>query len=142
MDEPRPDRPETQHRAPVLHLHGWTDYFYNLPMARSWAHAGHQFYALDLRKYGRSLRASQSPGYVEDLTHYYAEINEAVRIIGQENPQAPAPIIHAHSTGGLVAALWAQEHPDAAGALVLNAPWLEVPGDLPARAAVDGLVSP
>lgn len=134
--------PGTSRQAPVLQIHGWTDYFYNLPMARRWAEAGHRFYALDMRKYGRSLRPHQTPGFVEDLREYDAEISAALSLIARENPEAPAPIIHAHSTGGLVAALWAQRHPGRVGALVLNSPWLEVPGDVPARAAVDGLVAP
>ena len=33
-----------------------------------------------------------------------------------------------HSTGGLIAALWANEHPGKIEALVLNAPWLELQG--------------
>ncbi len=129
-------------RAPVLHLHGWSDYFYNLPLARLWAAEGHPFYALDLRKYGRSLREGQTPGYIEDLAEYDADLDAALAAIAAEHPQAPAPIIHGHSTGGLIAVLWADRHPERAGALVLNSPWLEVPGDVAARTAVEGLLTP
>ncbi|WP_246126334.1 alpha/beta hydrolase [Nesterenkonia populi] len=142
LDQKPQADPAAVPEAPVLQIHGWTDYFYNLPMAHRWAESGHRFYALELRKYGRSLRAHQTPGFIEDLREYDEEISAALKILREENPEAPAPIIHAHSTGGLVAALWAQRHPGRAGALVLNSPWLEVPGDVPARAAVDGLVSP
>lgn len=127
---------------PVLQLHGWTDYFYNLPMAYQWIGRGHRFYALDLRKYGRSLREHQTPGHIEDLSEYDAEINAACAVIAAENPEAPAPVINAHSTGGLVAALWAERHPDGVSALVLNSPWLELPGHSPARAAAEGIVTP
>ncbi|WP_243728965.1 alpha/beta hydrolase [Nesterenkonia sphaerica] len=127
---------------PVLQIHGWTDYFYNLPMAHQWAGRGHRFYALDLRKYGRSLREHQTPGHIEDLTEYDAEINAACAVIAAENPHLPAPVINAHSTGGLVAALWAERHPEATSALVLNSPWLELAGHSPARAAAEGIVTP
>ena len=135
-------QPASQSAAPVLQIHGWSDYFYNLPIAKKWVEAGHSFYALDLRKYGRSLRAWQSPGHIEHLAEYDAEINAALEVIRSENPDAPSPILHAHSTGGLIAALYAQRHPEAVGALVLNSPWLEVPGDVAARKAAEGLVSP
>lgn len=135
-------QPEAAGTAPVLQIHGWSDYFYNLPMAQQWLARGHRFYALDLRKYGRSLREHQTPGHIEDLAHYDAEINAACEVIAAENPNSPAPVINAHSTGGLVAALWAERHPGCTSALVLNSPWLELPGDLPARAAAEGIVTP
>ena len=128
--------------APVLEIHGWSDYFYNLPLAQRWAGAGHRFYALDLRKYGRSLRGHQTPGHIEDLQQYSVEIAAALEVIAEENPDSPAPIISAHSTGGLVAALWAEDHPYRQSALVLNSPWLELPGDVPARTAAGGIVTP
>lgn len=143
-DHPEPEEPEggSQPKAPVLQLHGWSDYFYNLPLARLWAEQGHPFYALDLRRYGRSLREGQTPGYVEDLTHYDADLEAALGVIAEEHPEAPRPIIQGHSTGGLIAALWAERHPDRAGVLVLNSPWLEVPGDAAARTALEGLLTP
>lgn len=128
--------------APVMQIHGWSDYFYNLPLARRWAQRGHRFYALELRKYGRSLRAHQTPGHIEDLQQYHVEIAAALDVIADENPEAAAPIISAHSTGGLVAALWAEQHPHHQSALVLNSPWLELPGHSPARAAAEGIVAP
>lgn len=128
--------------APVLHIHGWTDYFYNLPKARQWALWGRRFYALDLRKYGRSLRSWHTPGYISDLAEYDAEIGAALAIIAEAHPDAPAPLLHAHSTGGLIAALWAQRHPHSLSALILNSPWLELSGDVPARATIEGLLTP
>lgn len=129
-------------RPPVLQIHGWSDYFYNQPLARQWVAAGHPFYALELRKYGRSLRGHQTPGHIDDLAEYDQEIHHALAVLIQENPELGLPIISAHSTGGLVAALWAERHPEAIQALVLNAPWLELPGHSPARAAAEGLLAP
>lgn len=128
--------------APVLHIHGWADYFYNIPMARRWQSWGRPFYALDLRKYGRSLRSWQTPGYVDDLATYDADIEAALAEIRALHPDAPAPILQAHSTGGLVAALWAQRNPGEISALVLNSPWLELSGDVAARTATEGILAP
>src|SRR5690606_16120796 len=53
--------------ARVLYVHGWSDYFFQRQLAEFWTSRGASFYALDLRKYGRSLRDGQTPGYIEDL---------------------------------------------------------------------------
>ena len=45
-----------------LYLHGWNDYFFNPELARRIARTGGAFYALDLRRYGRSLREGQMLG--------------------------------------------------------------------------------
>jgi alpha-beta hydrolase superfamily lysophospholipase len=112
----------------VLYVHGWSDYFFQRPLARFWTDRGARFFALDLRKYGRSLRDGQTPGYIEDLTEYHVEIELALAEIraGQEGA-APARrlVLMGHSTGGLVLSLWAGTHPGVADALVLNSPWLE-----------------
>jgi alpha-beta hydrolase superfamily lysophospholipase len=66
----RPAAPSTGpgHRA-VLHVHGFADYFFQTGAADYWTGRGFDFYALDLRKYGRSLREHQTPNFVTDLTH-------------------------------------------------------------------------
>ncbi len=51
----------------VLYVHGWSDYFFQKRLARFWTGRGARFFALDLRKYGRSLRPGQTPGYISDL---------------------------------------------------------------------------
>ena len=61
----------------VLHVHGFADYFFHTEYARWWADRGYTFYAVDLRKYGRSLREHQTPHYVSDLHEYFAEIDLA-----------------------------------------------------------------
>ena len=45
----------------VLYVHGWSDYFFQKRLARFWTDQGARFYALDLRKYGRSLRPDRRP---------------------------------------------------------------------------------
>ncbi len=112
----------------VLYVHGWSDYFFQRPLARFWTSRGARFFALDLRKYGRSLRDGQTPGYIDDLDDYRAEIDLAVaEIRDSQDRTAPARrlVLMGHSTGGLVLSLWAAKHPGVADALVLNSPWLE-----------------
>src|SRR5665647_2111091 len=65
----------------VLYLHGWNDYFFQTELAEYWHGQGAAFYALDLRKYGRSLRPHQTPTYVDDLATYDEELDAAVRTI-------------------------------------------------------------
>src|SRR6185436_19925796 len=50
-------------RGAVLYVHGYTDYFFQRHMALRFAAEGYAFYALDLRKHGRSLRAHQHPNF-------------------------------------------------------------------------------
>src|SRR5690625_820174 len=64
------------------------------------------------------------------------EIDEALRRIGTDRP----PILLAHSTGGLTAALWAQRHPGTVRALALNSPWLEMHLGPAARLLLEGPV--
>ncbi|AOT04628.1 alpha/beta hydrolase [Arthrobacter sp. U41] len=124
-------------RAPekvVLYLHGWADYFLQAELADHVVASGFHFYALDLRKFGRSLRDWQTPGYTTDLAVYDEDIAAALAEIGSDiaarTGSTVAPTVHllAHSLGGLVAALWADRNPGRLGTLILNAPWLELQG--------------
>lgn len=126
--EPTPAPPPAASGCDVLYVHGWSDYFFNPELARFWTDAGARFFALDLRKYGRSLREWQTPGYVTDLAAYDADIEAAIgAIAGDGDPAASARplILLGHSTGGLIFSLWAARNPGRAAALVLNSPWLE-----------------
>lgn len=117
----------------VLYVHGFTDYFFQRHLAEHFAARGHRFYALDLRKCGRSLRSGQSPHYVTDLAFYDAELDEALRIVRAETG-APVLLV-AHSTGGLIVPLWLDRRNRAGGTaaagvigLVLNSPWFDLQG--------------
>lgn len=122
----RHDGPGTPSRA-VLHVHGFNDYFFHTEYAEWWAARGYRFYALDLRKHGRSLRQHQTPCYVEDLAEYFEELDLAWRII-TERDGFEEVVLSAHSTGGLTASLWADDRQVPLLALVLNAPWVDMHG--------------
>ncbi len=116
------------HDVNVLYVHGWSDFFFQTELARSFTRLGARFYALDLRKYGRSLRDGQRPGYVSHLDDYDADIAAALEAMGGSEVEAPHRrrlLLLGHSTGGLTLTLWAARHPGRASALVLNSPWLE-----------------
>lgn len=118
----------------VLYVHGWSDYFFQEHLARFWRTEGAQFYALDLRKYGRSIRPGQTLGYVDNLQTYDADIDAAIDAMG---PRAGRRLVlMGHSTGGLTLSLWAARHPKRFDALVLNSPWLEYQLSAAARAAI------
>ncbi len=118
----------------VLHVHGFADYFFQTPAADYWVSRGYDFYALDLRKYGRSLRPHQTPNFVTDLEHYYPELDEAFRRITVRDGHTRV-IVSGHSTGGLVTPLWAHDHDIPLAGLVLNSPWLDLHGSLLLRTA-------
>jgi alpha-beta hydrolase superfamily lysophospholipase len=129
----------------VLFLHGWSDYFFNKELAEFWTGNGFHFFALDLHNHGRSLRPETPGGYVADLADYDAEITRAAGIIGalaREGAAPPALTLMGHSTGGLVAALWASRHPGVASQLILNSPWLEMHGSPAVRHATRTLLGP
>ncbi|MFT4136515.1 alpha/beta hydrolase [Microbacterium sp.] len=112
------------HDVDVLYVHGWSDYFFQTGLAEFWNGLGARFFALDLRKYGRSLRPGQTPGFVTALTEYDADLEAALTAIGSHG--RGRLILVGHSTGGLTLTLWAARHRGAASALVLNSPWLEL----------------
>lgn len=107
----------------VLYVHGWSDYFFQKRLARFWASRGARFYALDLRKYGRSLRQGQTPGFITDLAEYDADIGAALAARGDATGRRL--VLFGHSTGGLTLSLWASRHPQQVDAVILNSPWLE-----------------
>ncbi len=129
----RPTRRRADGRA-VLHVHGFCDYFFQTPAADYWTDRGYDFYALDLRKYGRSLRPHQTPNFVTDLAAYYAELDEAFARVTERDGHDRV-LVSAHSTGGLVTPLWLADRGLRIDGLVLNSPWLDLQGSLLLRTA-------
>lgn len=106
-----------------LYVHGWNDYFFQTHVA-DWANrVGYDFYALDLRRYGRNLHEGQLAGYVTDLDDYAQELDAAFAILRQHHRSIT---LVGHSLGGLVSALYADRRPGQLNGLVLNAPWLDM----------------
>ena len=119
----------------VLYVHGFSDYFFQIALADFFADRGLAFFALDLRKCGRSRRPGQTPHYVSDLGLYDAELSRALAAVHHETGDAPV-LLAGHSTGGLVLSLWLDRLNAGAGGakgagisgLVLNSPFFDLPG--------------
>ncbi|OBH65815.1 alpha/beta hydrolase [Mycobacterium intracellulare] len=116
----------------VLAVHGYTDYFFHTELADHFAARGFAFYAVDLHKCGRSRRDGQTPHFVTDLANYDTELERALDVV---RAQARDVLVYGHSAGGLIVSLWLdrlrRRHPAAhaaVGGLVLNSPFLELPG--------------
>ncbi|WP_165477264.1 alpha/beta hydrolase [Arthrobacter sp. S41] len=124
----------------VLSIHGWSDYFYNRELATFWHAHGYHFYALDLRRHGRSLRSEhQLPGYVDDLSIFDQDIEAALDLMSTEHHGLPV-VAQGHSTGGLILSLWIARTNPKIKALVLNSPWLEFQGTAFLRIPIHGLM--
>ena len=108
-------------RGAVLYVHGFIDYFFQSHVALRFAQEGYAFYALDLRKHGRSLGAHQHPCFCKDLAEYFPDLTSALAEIDE-------PVLLAgHSTGGLICTLYAHqgERRDQVCALWLNSPFFD-----------------
>jgi alpha-beta hydrolase superfamily lysophospholipase len=126
-------------RKAVLYVHGFVDYFFQSHLADFYVERGYSFYALDLRKYGRSLLPHQTPNFARSMADYFPEIDEAVRLIREENDVL---LLNGHSTGGLVAALWADrvKGKGLVDGLFLNSPFLQLNVPAPVRVLVGPVV--
>src|ERR1700685_3227095 len=119
----------------VLYVHGFTDYFFQTELADFFAQRGLAFYALDHRKSGRARRPGHTAHYASDLALYDDELERALAIIADAHPGLPV-VLAAHSTGGLIAALWLDRR-RAAGRVApgagpgVNSPWVGPQGRAP-----------
>jgi alpha-beta hydrolase superfamily lysophospholipase len=136
----RRGEPAGERRA-VLTVHGYTDYFFNTEMADHFAARGVAFYALDLHKCGRSRRERQTPHFTTDLARYYQELERAAAAIVADTGEASV-CMYGHSAGGLIVPLWLDHLRRRGGiaasrisALVLNSPFLDLPGPAVLRVA-------
>jgi alpha-beta hydrolase superfamily lysophospholipase len=113
----------------VLYIHGFVDYFFQRQLAEQYLAHGFNFYALDLRKYGRSLLPHQTPNYCTGLREYFPEIDAAVAVIRAEDGDDTL-LLNGHSTGGLIASLYAhaRRQRGVIDGLFLNSPFFAFAG--------------
>lgn len=113
------------HKA-ILYIHGYNDYFFQKQMGDSVKAHGYNFYALDLRKYGRSILANQDTFFVKNLNEYFADIDTALYTIKKEGNTEI--LLMAHSTGGLITPLYLQSKGKdlPVKGLILNSPFLDM----------------
>lgn len=129
----------------ALYIHGYTDYFFQVHLADAFNANGYNFYALDLRKYGRSLRKEHHPNYCRDVNEYFAEINDSIRVILEEEGNQ-SMVLMGHSTGGLIAALYADagEQRHNLSGVILNSPFFDwyLPPDLRNAVRMLSIIAP
>lgn len=118
-------RNATPSKKAILCIHGFNDYFFQEIIADEFLKKGYHFYALDLRKYGRSILQNHKPNNARDLSEYYEDIDSALALIEEEGNKHI--VLFGHSTGGLLITLYASdrkgsEHFDA---LVCNSPFYD-----------------
>lgn len=108
----------------VLYVHGWIDYFFQEHVADAFNAQGWDFYAIDLHRYGRSLRPGNRPNYCRNLAQYDHELTTAIDIVKLEDEHETL-LLMGHSTGGLIASLYADsgERCEDISGLVLNSPF-------------------
>jgi alpha-beta hydrolase superfamily lysophospholipase len=114
----------TRNRKSVLYLHGFVDYFFHPHLGESFNKNGYDFYALDLRKYGRSLMPHQHPNYCRNINEYFDEISISIQKIKEND--CPLYLL-AHSTGGLTASCYMNsgERKSDIDGVILNSPFLD-----------------
>ncbi|MBB3187908.1 alpha/beta hydrolase [Microbacter margulisiae] len=117
--------PDTTVHKAVLYIHGYDDYFFQKDMANEYIKHGYNFYALDLRKCGRSILPGQIKFDVRNVVEYYGEIDEALQIIHQEKNHWV--LLSGHSMGGLVASVYAEDRigKEKFDALFLDSPFFD-----------------
>lgn len=86
-------------RRGVLYIHGFNDYFFQSEMGERIADSGYRFYAVDLRRYGRSKMPWQYPFNIRDLRKYYADIDSGLAQMRRDSIEDIT--LFGHSTGGL-----------------------------------------
>jgi alpha-beta hydrolase superfamily lysophospholipase len=118
--------PEKSNKA-VLYVHGFNDYFFQEEMAERFIKEGYNFYALDLRKYGRSWLPSQKFNNVRDLAEYFPDIDTTLAIVRNEG--SDKVLLSGHSLGGLIVSLYADARngKELFNALLLNSPLFNMP---------------
>lgn len=108
----------------ILYIHGFNDYFFQKEMADKFTSHGYSFFALDLRKYGRSYLPHQKFNNIRNLRDYYEEIDKTIDIIKKTNDKI---ILIGHSTGGLILTLYAKDNTgkNKFNGLILNSPFFD-----------------
>lgn len=92
-------------RRAFLYIHGFNDYFFQAEMGERFVDSAFNFYAVDLRRYGRSREPWQYPFNIRDQKEYFADIDSAIAQIRRDGNVDIT--LGGHSTGGLTVAFMA-----------------------------------
>lgn len=108
-----------------LYVHGFNDYFFQKEMGERFVDSGFHFYAVDLRRYGRSWQPWQYPFNVRKQSEYFADIDSALAQMRRDG--ITDITLGGHSTGGLTVSYMAATKGKNIGVerVVTNSPFLE-----------------
>lgn len=90
-----------------LYIHGFNDYFFQSEMGERFVDSGYHFYAVDLRRYGRSRQPWQYWFNVRDVKEYFADIDSGLAQMRRDG--ITDITLGGHSTGGLTVSYYAAE---------------------------------
>lgn len=111
----------------ILYVHGYNDYFFQAEMAGVFNDSCWSFYAVDLRKYGRSIRDRATRYHAREMDEYFADIDAALKVMRNDGIERVA--LMGHSTGGLITAYYMAKSASPlkrmVKALLLNSPFLD-----------------
>ena len=114
------------HRLAVMYVHGWNDYFYRRHESEFWESLGIPFYAVDLRKFGRSCGMDR-PWIYRGSARLCGGIQRPTRLVVAEQGEQVRILLVATSQGGLSSVLWLNsQRPHHVEAVALDSPWLEL----------------
>ncbi len=100
-----------QSKRGFLYIHGFNDYFFQAEMGQRFVDSGYHFYAVDLRRYGRSKEPWQYPYNIRDARKYYDDIDSA--IVQMKHDGITDITLCGHSTGGLIVTSYGIDKSDA-----------------------------
>lgn len=108
-----------------LYVHGFNDYFFQKEMGERFVDSGYNFYAVDLRRYGRSWQPWQYPFNVRKQAEYFEDIDSALSQIRRDGNVDIT--LGGHSTGGLTVSYMAAMKGARIGVnrVVTDSPFLE-----------------
>lgn len=109
----------------MTYIHGFNDYFFQKEMGELFVDSGYNFYAVDLRRYGRSWQPWQYPFNVRKQNEYFEDIDSALAQIRRDGNTDIT--LSGHSTGGLTVAYMAAMKGARIGVnrVVTDSPFLE-----------------
>ncbi|MDE5773820.1 MAG: alpha/beta hydrolase [Muribaculaceae bacterium] len=112
-------------RKAFLYVHGFNDYFFQTEMGQRMVDSGYNFYAVDLRRYGRSRLPWQYPFNVRKMDEYFEDIDSALNQIRRDGNTDIT--LGGHSTGGLTVCYFAAMRGRRTGVnrVVTDSPFLE-----------------
>lgn len=116
---------DRQSRKAFLYVHGFNDYFFQKEMGERFVDSGFNFYAVDLRRYGRSREPWQYPFNIRKQEEYFADIDSALSQIRKDGNTDIT--LGGHSTGGLTVAFMGAMKGKLIGVdrIVTDSPFLE-----------------